>query len=293
MQHVETEYSIICIDKAFLDPSWLISAEEVLESNQNYVSVYGNTFMLRSRQNLMSQKKYFLSQFRGEDYSINRLTPSKRMSLAISGDAKWKGNQLFSLTRANIHKKIHSLINEYAISDIRYGELVLGYTGNIFGETHYLSGIDVIRDVCELLKTAPDKRLNNKESSDSRYPHFQELARISDRLYTYFVHCLDSELEKINQPHISITFEDIRGFDSREGSKGYSLMNRHPRLYQIWFNWIPCYVQNIILSIVRVVAPSFPKPNLSISVRKSKEFMLVAKIVSDSSEKMMQDEAVI
>ena len=51
VQHVETKYSIICIDKAFLVPSWLISAEEVLESNQNYVSVYGNTFMLRSRQN--------------------------------------------------------------------------------------------------------------------------------------------------------------------------------------------------------------------------------------------------
>ena len=290
---METKYSIICTDKAFLVPSWLISAEEVLESNQDYVSVYGNTFMLRSRQNPISQKKYFLSQFRGEDYSINSKNPSERMSQAISSMAKWKGNQLFSLTRTTVHKKIHSMITEYAIADVRYGELVLGYSGNIFGRTHYLSGTDVIRDVCELGNTAPNKRLNNKESSDSRYPHFLKLADISDTFYDNFINCLNSELEKIGQRHTSFTFEDIRWFDNREGSKGHDLMNKYPCLYQMWFNWIPYSVQNIILSVLKVIAPSFPRPNPSIPVQRAKEFTLVAKIVSEGTEKGKRDEAVI
>lgn len=293
VQHVETEYSIICIDKAFLAPDWLISAEETLENNLNYVSVYGASFMLRLRGSIFNQKKYILSRFRDEDFSIHSSSPSERMSQAIVGRAVWRGNQLFSLTRTNIHKKIHNLITEYSICDVRYGELVLGYSGNIFGQTYYLSGIDVIRDICEFTKITPNKRLNNKESSDSRYPHFLELAEISNTYYDNFITCLNGELEKLDQPKTSITFEDIRKFDNRTGSRGQNMVNRHPHLYQIWFNWMPCLCQNIILAVVKKIAPSFPRPSPLIPVQMAKEFILVAKIVSESSEKMEKDEAVI
>lgn len=83
VQHVETGYSIICIDKAFLTPTWLNKAISSLEDNPEFISVYGDSYNIRSRENPLSKKKYFLSQDHLRAKKITLESPYERLSFCL------------------------------------------------------------------------------------------------------------------------------------------------------------------------------------------------------------------
>ena len=199
-------------------------------------------------------------------------------------DLKWDSNQLFNLTRSNIHKKIHNNIQKYQIPDVRYGELILGIAGCMYGKIQFVSGVKFVRDVSEIAKQRADKRQNSSESSDSRYPYFIVLSKISSNFYESFISCINRELKELGQPNTDVNFQDIvSGFDNREGSKSYRLLRKHPHMSHIWFNYVPYVLQNTILSVVKVLAPNLPRPAPSIHARQNSEFAVITQVISDTS----------
>lgn len=298
VQHVVTDYSIICIDKAFLEPTWLTKSIKHLDGNVETVSVYGNWDAVCANRCCFSNGKYIINkdtqrfvlpnnyydvhqQARDRIYDIFKVIPA------------WRNNQLFAVTRAELHKLLYSLLIKYEIDDVRYGELIVGQLGNIYGNIKYIDGVMCIRDIVTFTNYRIEKRKMNSESSDSRYPHFIALSRISPSFHEKFTRCINGELKKIGEDSIDITINDIGRFDNVEGSKGSILVQKHKALYNIWFTYVPIGLQNVIISVLNVLLPTFPKPNKTYLPETDEFYKLIANVIANGELHQKEDEAYI
>ncbi len=285
VQHVETEYSIICIDKAFLIPVWLIAGIHYLGDHPDTVSITGDRYYLRTKRQKSSNPKYCVNIIKSENVLEELAEPQDRFSHAFNKSKPWSSNRLFSLNNSKTHKKLYNLLEIYSIKDIRYGELILGYAGNIYGKNHYIEGIEFIRDIIIISSTEINKRINNSESSDSRYPHINDLFVINDSFYENFVNCIYSELKMNTDTNkknvIKLSMNDVLRYDNRISQSTY-LLKRYNQLIHIWYNYIPYKIQICIRYLLSQILPYLPLPHVMFPINTNKDLVIIKKIVSST-----------
>ena len=202
--HVETEYSIICIDKSFLNIVSLLQKLEFLENHDDYESVQGAWYMMEVIKERNIVCKYPRDYYPPNDSDNEDVLVRYNNALLSKGSFN---NQLFSLFRSNTHKAIYQPIVEKLIYDVRYGELALSLLPLVNGKhKHFPEHMDLIRDVTMVETT---KGRDKSQSSSLRYPSrlaYAELG-ILDEYYQRFE---DGVINQFHQVGVTDSDEEVR-----------------------------------------------------------------------------------
>lgn len=250
VQHVETEYSLIVTDKAFLFADCLTDKLNFLEENRDYCSAQGMWAWLKFSG--IKEPKYRC--IIGNDFnpptgtSLNNSI--ERYLLGVNNN--WN-NKLFSVFRSDIHKKIYSQVVN--IHDIRYGEILLSLLPLIIGKCMYCdSDVDLIRDITQL--DAKGSR-NVNESSSSRYPSRLAYGKLGvlSKFYAQFegeiisafhVYCpslSDSQTKCILRKTRDVYYQERVSLLS----PCYYVLGK-PKLVKIWMK-LPISIKNIVYDL--------------------------------------------
>lgn len=173
VQHVETEYTQVCTDKAFKMPLSEIECIDFLEKNDTYFSaLFGRDCNFDGDGSV--NNIYYVHESLKQTEGMNTPREFLRFHSAIASG--WAASTLLNVTRTKILMSIYATMFQNNISDIRFGELYLGYTGYIYGKCHFeQNGIASIRDTHKVNKneivSPHTKRTGSQNSSTTRYPN--------------------------------------------------------------------------------------------------------------------------
>ena len=193
VMHVETEYSQICTDKEFFNPKVLIHHIYTLDKKPEYISCIGRWQTIRTNGNRTS----CTLNPRFKSYEVNNAYQRYKKSLQY---VPWALSHLHGTMRSNIHKRCYELLDNYNITDLRYGEIVVGYTAHLYGKTKHTSMPCRTRDL-----THHKGVEKPTESSTLRYPCFDEYdVRTKLEFYRNYLCCINNELESEKVEGISM-----------------------------------------------------------------------------------------
>jgi glycosyltransferase domain-containing protein len=168
VQHVESRYSQICMDKEFLIPMTLCKCIAFLEEHADYDMAEGPHYYIRSSK---SGDIEFFEAFLGRSLSLDYPDPLARL-LAFSVSPPDTLN-LSSIRRSHVHKRVYNKLFESGIDDLRFGELGLEIFSVISSKSIYFPDDPYIcRDVIH--SSSPRIKRSTSESSASRYPLLDE-----------------------------------------------------------------------------------------------------------------------
>lgn len=169
VQHVETEYSLICTDKEFRLPLSLVESISYLDSHQDYIiSHCGNFYYVISQKNNLEKTLIYKQKYKKYEICLDNIYVDRLNSFIGAYTGGWENSQAESTWRSYAMKQIYSQINDNKINDIRYGEMHIAYSGYLLGKCHHnLSGYAILKDIT---KYKPIISKKNTESSAARYP---------------------------------------------------------------------------------------------------------------------------
>ena len=196
VQHVETEYSQVSVDKEYLIPTSVQMGLEYLEEINDCIAVDGKYYFLRYSQ---KKRNYTLVERRENKHSEEEADALLRFQNAFIATPMWDNDLLPSIFRTQYHKKVYANLKNYQIEDIRYGELTLGYIGHLYGKYKYISDyISLIKDDSELFKQDKRDRKNSAESSSTRYPPLSTYQRnpSTKDFFMSYRRCIQGEIQK-------------------------------------------------------------------------------------------------
>lgn len=163
IQHIGTEYSLICTDKEFVIPNDTIRGIDYLSKHPKYCTAMGQGAFVTKEKifnrfiAIVDAKPYAYTQ----DAGIDRID-------ACAIDKKMLGS-LLTLYRSEDHKKIYTTLRLHNLDDLRYGETALELIPLMQGKIRRWAEIGKVRDTSMLQKGVfGSKQLN--ESSTARYP---------------------------------------------------------------------------------------------------------------------------
>lgn len=237
MQHVNTEYSQICIDKEFLIPTTLYKEILFLENNLDYVSVEGIRCWIDKHGEKIN---YLTARDFEKTSSITSESPMNRYVAALS-----TSTSVLMLYRSSVQKKVYQYLKEYGIQDIRFGESLITVLGYILGKSEHLrEDIVTYRDVIQLNRRG---KLNTKESSASRYPSLCDYVQLGvfDQFFNAYKECLidvlSKELSLVDRGEIEKTVNmsqpnkyDIKIKDKQNKTDISRLVVAHPIINTLW-----------------------------------------------------------
>jgi len=252
VQHVETEYSQIVTDKEFLLPEVVPECIDYLDKNPDFVSIGGKKYSLCAKyKNIYStnERDYHLIPRKPNRTSELSDTILDRYSNAFLKTTGWDKNILLTIYRSKQHKYIYNLLDQYAISDLRYSELVCAYAGYLFGKFKYINdNIYKVRDII-IFNNEGGQIVGKKssESSNTRYPYLSDYAQIPDGVIFYerLMICCTSQLiqftslselkvEYLLRKYVTPAF--LVNYDSGRPSFVRSVLNKFPNLSLLWKN---------------------------------------------------------
>lgn len=239
VQHVETEYSIISIDKAFVLPETLSKELTFLEKHEGYSSTSGMWYWIDKDERDQSKYSYFVAKdYRKTELIETPADPKERYLLSVHDKIPWL---LFSIFRAKIQKDIYNTIQEHSVNDIRFAELSINILGNIYARTRYFpDDIDLCRDVSELNRSGTIKR---SESSSTRYPFISDYIREGtvDKFYSPFSKCLKSALKtmlpSVTEERLNTLIDESKHYIVTKGKKNrdvYYIVMSNGYIRKIW-----------------------------------------------------------
>lgn len=247
VQHATEKYSLICIDKSFLNIDSTLQKLEFLEKNLDYSSTQGIWYTME--QNNLSD--YHCKYARDYYPPINPDHDDAIMRYIKSiGQKDSFNNQLFALFRTDLHKHIYQPIINGDIKDIRYGELAVSLLPLVNGKHKYFpEHMDLIRDI-SMVETS--KGRDKSQSSNLRYPERQAYVTLGvlDEFYHGFE---ESILKQFHQVDITSLEREIRSatrkayYDpiAHPGFDVKSLVLRKKWLREMW-NKLPLKFKQII-----------------------------------------------
>ena len=268
VMHVETEYSIICIDKSVLIPTAVLKSLVFLESHQEYISSRGiEAFLYEKKYNPVG--KYYFQKSANCAY-VDGSNAATRMKSVMEFQSPWSCTLLFSLMRADTHKKIHNLLEKYSIPDVRYGEIILGFFGYLYGRNHISDEILSMRDIRDISVKSITARNNMVESSSSRYLPLTIQNREKPEYFDIFKNCLLKELfesqnndAEYSQNEVSflqkLSVMDITQFDDGT-SKGSTYLKKYALLYRLYTEFIPLRLRKRIVLYLKGKNTPLPIP---------------------------------
>ena len=217
VQHVETEYSQICTDKAFKIPTAQVKAIRFLKEHKEYICAkFGASARIIHRIPRNDQNKIVFSAT--ETLSKTDDDPFVRFSEAIS--RSWVDGLQLELTRTDVLKQIYNTMEEGGINDIRYGELYLAYIGHLFGKYYYSNEmISSIRDVRKVEIDSISSHTHRKGSTGSsttRYPYLSNYAYIGTDIGIQHKNSYEKTLEKQLISHTNRSSDQINGYINNE-----------------------------------------------------------------------------
>ena len=249
VMHVETEYSLICIDKSFVNCAHILQKLEFLSLNKDYASAQGVWYIIE-RDNSGKYVTHYPRDYRppseiNHDDAVSRYIYSVGSTVGASFN-----NQLFSLFRTETHKHIYMPILNGNIKDIRYGEIALSLLPLINGKhKHYPEHMDLIRDI-SMVETSNGRDKN--QSSNLRYPSRYTYANhgVLDEFYGGFE---DSILIQFHQAGITDSDKDICDttrksyYDSVKNQEFniVKIVYRNKWAFELW-NRIPFKLKQVI-----------------------------------------------
>ena len=266
IQHVNTPYSQISTDKEFILPEALSNHVDYLQNNTDYVACIGRREHVRIIGDNAKIMCYpHLS-------SITQQEPKTRYFKALQLPP-WAYSHLHATMVSEIQKRTYTMLNKYNIADIRYGEIVVGYTSHIFGKTKYLPNIYRIRDLTHFIE---GKKKN--ESSSNRYPFFDQYEReIGADYYNRYIRCLLTEFENQGMVVSASTLQNtipeslIVKYNSSERSKSIAKAS----IFIDMFSKLPMSIQELLskaiikaMNICPLLGPKNPSGRSEVIVSK-------------------------
>jgi glycosyltransferase domain-containing protein len=259
VQHVETRYSVISIDKAFVIPETLVKEINFLENNSDYSSATGVWYWVDKHETKQNTLVYFIaSNYRKTPLMEAPADTIERYLLSIHDQVPWL---LFSVFRSHTQKEVYKTSNQFNL-DIRFGEQSINVLGNIFGRTKYfLNDIDHCRDVIGVNRNGI---VNKSESSSTRYPFIQDYIddEIIEQFYLPFASCIESALrntlpvlgtEEINN---LISINKKLNLSKRPRSFLSKIVTNNKNIRHIYNN-IPSIIKKPILYFVYYSDPNY------------------------------------
>lgn len=262
----------------------------------------------RGREALLYEKKYnpigrYYFQKESKRPIIEGDNAAERMKKLIELPSPWPCTQLFSLTRTDVHKKIHNILVEYSIPDIRYGEIILGFFGYLYGMGHISDEISSVRDIRNISVKAVSSRKNMAESSTSRYMPLTILNRDKPECFDIFKNCLLQEIKTArytddsnNQSTLlflqNLSLSNITRFDS-DTSKGAVYLKRYATMYRLYTEFMPLLLKKMIVSYLREKETSIPLPPEPIVTKKSDELDIFVTMIREYSDCEELDKPVV
>ena len=168
VQHVETEYSQICTDKEFLNPTTLYKCIVFLDEHDDYDMAAGPHYEIKSSK---SGNLVFFEAHPGRSLSIDYPEPLARLLVfSVSNPDTFN---LLSLRRSHIHKKVYNMLFESGVNDLRFGELGLEILSVLSSKARFFQNDPHnSRDVVKF--SSPRIKRSTPESSATRYPLLNE-----------------------------------------------------------------------------------------------------------------------
>ena len=301
VQQVETEYSIICIDKSILIPSAVLKSLIFLESHPEYIASRGREALLYERKYNPIGRYYF--QKASNHPVIEGDNAAERMRDVMELPSPWPCTQLFSLTRTEAHKKIHNLLIKYAVPDIRYGEIILGFFGYLYGKGKISEEISSVRDIRNISVKSVSSRKNMAESSTTRYMPLTVQNKEIPEFFSLFKKCLLQELSTVqnangeNTPDScsflqNLSAESMTQFDS-DTSKGAAFLHRYAGLYRLYTELIPLRLRKMIVLYFKESKTSIPLPPEPIVTKRDDELRIFLTLIQKFSDNEMLDKPIV
>ncbi len=173
VQYVETEYSIISTDKEFLLPITLSKSLHFLDENIDYDCVDFEKYMISSR---IGDNNCYVFELAYPKRSSEESTNAVDRFYHALSLGLWNNVLTLELMRTEKRKILYKYLSAYNISDLRYGEIVSGYSPHLTGKFKYSNEFPIrIRDVIKLKEEIwKEGNKNSAESSSSRHLSFYD-----------------------------------------------------------------------------------------------------------------------
>ena len=268
VQHVETEYSVICTDKEFLIPLGLLESIKYLEYNLGFIASDSNQYFIKYNSNDTPLYQFIPRRIqRSSESSEDSL---QRFTHAFVDQDSWANCLLPALFKSNVHKEIFQQLQIYGIDDLRFGELILSYCGHLCGKYYHSKESNyLVRDVSlHLLEI--DKR-QSKESSTTRYPSMSDYNIFSSPykdFYGKYLRCMYCNIKsyaKINDLEIQdyinkiFTYNRLCKFDSYRLNR-YIVNNNIIETFKGIYYRLPFVLRKQLATVaVRTVGISIPQ----------------------------------
>ncbi|HJK77483.1 MAG TPA: TIGR00180 family glycosyltransferase [Methanocorpusculum sp.] len=176
VQHVETEYSQFCTDKAFKLPLSLVESIKYLDSNREYIASQSGKFCYYINNNNQHKENHISETINTYKSETNDSGLIRFLNSISNKNGNFSNSLLLCITRTKILKQIYNSMTDYSINDIRYGEIYLAYAGHLLGKYH-AEDDDVfsIRDITQITKERKlSPKIKSGESSTTRYPYLSD-----------------------------------------------------------------------------------------------------------------------
>ena len=304
MQHVETEYSIISTDKEFLLPITLSKSLHFLDENKDYDCVDFQKYMISSRIGDENCNVFELAYpKRSSEESTNNVD---RFYHALSLGL-WDNVLTLELMRTDKRKILYKYLSDYNILDLRYGEIVSGYSPHLTGKFKYCDECVLrIRDVINLRKEIwKEGKKNSAESSSSRTLSFYDYNNTKEGEEHYLHYklflvnflqeecsCTKRKAEMIAEK-LTPSFFTSKNFSTKNKAYKYlgtSLWNKRAMIY--FQQYFPIQFFMIFNNHIAKIA-GFTFPLYFPTTKMTADAQLVEKIISKTLDKSKDDISIL
>lgn len=253
VQHVETEYSIVCGDKIFEIPTTLNKLIEYLDINREYDVIDGLSLLLKKKDRI-------------NNIFVRELPFRKPLSLSYSDtlariivycSSRDETINLLAMRRTSVHKMIYHLINSTNINDLRFGEIGLELLSVIKSKSAYIySDVYSCRDTTNIGTSSFTNSFN--ESSSTRYPTIDVYKKdgVYDTYSQALVNLVKNELSSSTTlsydesdrlaSHLIDYLTNLRGFDGNSPTRKLVIKFSKSPLRYLW-TILPICLQSKLL----------------------------------------------
>ena len=283
VSHSNTRYTQICTDKEFLMPETLLKCILFCDGDDGYIGAMGVWYNLTSSESGL-QNMNITPIDPGNISLIEDDNPLVRMNDVFMRPQISAKSLLLCLMRTDCLKKVHGHYISYNISDIRYGEIFLAYSGYLYGKVKcFKNNIHKIRDEIAIQRDRATRKagyINSSESSTTRYPAISEYNILDDaKLFeSIYRNAMINELintVQIPKDRAIIYVQEMMAsplFGKQIGNKNLksrasNYWNKYPLIGVCWRN-LPLQVQHIAnkftIFVFKIPLPITSLPTLKI-----------------------------
>jgi glycosyltransferase domain-containing protein len=296
VQHVETEYSQICTDKDFLIPTTLCHSVNFLGNNPTFIASMGSKYYIRSNTLSNGIENYYLFQLHPNCTSETSDNNLDRFVHSLLHIRAWHNHLAFATTNTKRLQYIYSLLDKYDVPDLRFGEVIISYTGHLFGKYNYTpSDMHIFRDTVLLYKERCKSGsffCNSTESSTSRYPTFDDYEEemVYSEFSEIYTNCTFDQIKMqslLTEDSINRIITDILDLPLFHPYGKLSIIgiieNRYPSMVALWYSFptpIKKAIGNIFLALFNISLPI--KGNTIKTMNTSIEALIVARILLET-----------